>query len=386
MSEAMIVRKGGGSGGSINLQEKTVSPSTIRQEVTPSEGYGGLSKVNVEAIPNQKAAETYTPGLTSQTISAGQWLSGDQTIAAISPTKAAQVYTPTLEVQTIPAGRWLTGDQIIAAISPTKAAETYTPGTQNQVISAGRWLSGDQTILGDANLVAANIKRGVSIFGIAGSYDGGLSTSDAILKVITSTGCSVTVTHGTDVFTQQDADGFVRPNDAAVTEHFFAIPTAAFGTYNVKSTHPTYGDNEKQNAVTINAAGKVYEVLCGGKNIILDGTFGLQSGFNIMYDNVFSYNELTKEITVLQSLTTPTRLFANEVPVLAYSSLLATASVRVNTDSWEIRLVDIADNVISRPWKTGSGTATDEISGALYQTAYLYAYARPTVIKEIVLT
>lgn len=86
-----------------NLQAKTVSPSTIRQVVTPGAGYDGLSQVTINAI------------------------------------------------------------------TPVKASQTYTPTTSNQVISSGQWLSGNQTILGDANLLAGNIKSGVSIFGVTGT-------------------------------------------------------------------------------------------------------------------------------------------------------------------------------------------------------------------------
>lgn len=65
----------------------------------------------------------------------------------------------------------------------TQAAKTYTPGTSDQTIASGKYLTGVQTIEGDSNLVASNIKSGVSIFGVAGSYAGasteGLDTSDA---------------------------------------------------------------------------------------------------------------------------------------------------------------------------------------------------------------
>ena len=50
-----------------------------------------------------------------------------------------------------------------------KGAATYTPGTSNQVISANQYLTGAQTILGDADLVAANIVSGKNIFGVAGN-------------------------------------------------------------------------------------------------------------------------------------------------------------------------------------------------------------------------
>ena len=55
----------------------------------------------------------------------------------------------------------------------TQAAQTITPGTSNKTIASGRYLTGTQTIKGDANLVAGNIKSGVSIFGVAGTYADG---------------------------------------------------------------------------------------------------------------------------------------------------------------------------------------------------------------------
>ena len=50
-----------------------------------------------------------------------------------------------------------------------KSAATYTPGTSNQTIGANQYLSGAQTIKGDSNLVAGNIRSGVSIFGVTGT-------------------------------------------------------------------------------------------------------------------------------------------------------------------------------------------------------------------------
>jgi outer membrane protein assembly factor BamB len=56
----------------------------------------------------------------------------------------------------------------------TKAASTITPGASAQTISGGIYLTGTQTIAGDADLVAGNIKSGVNIFGVSGTF-----TSDA---------------------------------------------------------------------------------------------------------------------------------------------------------------------------------------------------------------
>ena len=68
---------------------------------------------------------------------------------------------------------YVKGNTITGSI-PSKGATTYTPGTVNQTIASGQYLSGAQTIKGDANLVASNIAKGKSIFGISGTY-----TSDA---------------------------------------------------------------------------------------------------------------------------------------------------------------------------------------------------------------
>lgn len=58
---------------------------------------------------------------------------------------------------------------------PTQAAKTVTPGTSNQTaVAAGMYTTGAVTVAGDADLVAGNIKSGVNIFGVAGTF-----TSDA---------------------------------------------------------------------------------------------------------------------------------------------------------------------------------------------------------------
>lgn len=68
----------------------------------------------------------------------------------------------------------------------TQAAQTITPGTSDKTIASGRYLTGTQTIKGDANLVAGNIKSGVSIFGVVGTHEGGGgsggSTIDEIMQ------------------------------------------------------------------------------------------------------------------------------------------------------------------------------------------------------------
>ena len=73
----------------------------------------------------------------------------------------------------------------------SQAAQTFTPGTEDQTIASGVYLSGAQTIKGDTNLLAENIKEGVELFGITGTYTGGDTVNPYKGKTIVGFGDSV---------------------------------------------------------------------------------------------------------------------------------------------------------------------------------------------------
>lgn len=72
----------------------------------------------------------------------------------------------------------------LTASVTTKGAATITPGTSNQTIASGTYLTGTQTIAGDADLVAANIVYGKSIFGVNGSAQIPVISQDSTTKVL----------------------------------------------------------------------------------------------------------------------------------------------------------------------------------------------------------
>lgn len=98
----------------------------------------------------------------------------------------SKTVTPSTSQQTITPDSGYDGlSQVtVEAISPVKAAQTYTPGTSNQTIASGRWLTGAQTIKGDADLVAGNIKKGVNIFNVTGTYE--MPSNDNALVIVSA--------------------------------------------------------------------------------------------------------------------------------------------------------------------------------------------------------
>lgn len=59
----------------------------------------------------------------------------------------------------------------VAGSITQQGQKVITPNTGNQQVGPGVYLSGPVVITGDPNLVAANILKGKSIFGVAGALD-----------------------------------------------------------------------------------------------------------------------------------------------------------------------------------------------------------------------
>lgn len=101
----------------------------------------------------------------------------------ITLTKEVSV-TPVVSAGYVTSGTATSSNVKLTASVTTKAATTYTPSTSNQTIASGTYLTGAQTISGDANLVASNIKSGVSIFGVDGSLTSATISQDTMTKVL----------------------------------------------------------------------------------------------------------------------------------------------------------------------------------------------------------
>lgn len=102
----------------------------------------------------------------------------------------------------------------------TQGAQTITPTTTDQTIAAGKYLTGAQTIKGDANLVAGNIKDGVTIFGVEGTYEG-------------ASGSVLTPTAG-DYPVIGNSELAASPNASTLTATSITITIPVSGTYRFK--------------------------------------------------------------------------------------------------------------------------------------------------------
>ena len=164
------------------LQSNNTDLQNIIHALQPS---GGEQATPVISVDNSNGLITATAGAKSTT-----YQLAFQPAKTITPSATSQV--------AVSSGYYTGGDIIVGAIpstyvkpSYTKAAATYTPTTTNQTISAGTYLTGTQTIKGDANLVAGNIKSGVSIFGVNGTLQegssGGGESTDALGSIIART-------------------------------------------------------------------------------------------------------------------------------------------------------------------------------------------------------
>lgn len=139
-------------------------------------------------VPSGYYATSASKAVASGSASAPSTISGSTASVStgtntLTLTKTVSV-TPVVSEGYVSSGTATNSSVSLTASVTTKGAATYTPGTSAQTIASGTYLTGTQTISGDANLVASNIKSGVSIFGVAGSLTSATVSQDAQTKVL----------------------------------------------------------------------------------------------------------------------------------------------------------------------------------------------------------
>lgn len=194
---------GGGGGGTLETITKTYTPTTSQQteQITPSSGYDGIAEVDVtvDAMPTgTEGTPTATKGTVSNhsvnvtpsvtnvagyiaggtktgtavTVSASELDSGTKSITANGNNQDVVGYAA---VDVAVPNSYSAADEGKVVDNGALVAQTahadVTPTTSDQTIDTT--LNNSLKVKGDADLVAANIKKDVEIFGVTGSYEGG---------------------------------------------------------------------------------------------------------------------------------------------------------------------------------------------------------------------
>ena len=137
---------------------------------TIPQGYhNGSGKVTANSLASQTSANA-----TAAQILFGYtaWVNGSKITGTMANRGAVSYKLPANGSYTIASG-YHNGSGKVTQSLTTQRGKTVTPTTSNQTACAsGRWVTGNIICAGSSNLTAGNIKKGVTIFGVKGTWQG----------------------------------------------------------------------------------------------------------------------------------------------------------------------------------------------------------------------
>ena len=124
----------------------------------------------------------------------------DEKIDGTMPNRGAINYSLPVQGSYIIPDGWHSGSGKVTQSLSTQAGATITPGKSNKLLcGSNKWTTGDIWVQGDTDLVAGNIKNGVNLFGVNGTYKGCVTTDANIGAYQILTGYSAYGSAGTKI-------------------------------------------------------------------------------------------------------------------------------------------------------------------------------------------
>lgn len=366
----VVPKTGGGSAAFLDTSDADATAADVRS----GKKFYGSSGSDTGSMPDGSAT---TPATTINAIPLITVSNGG--LITTNVIKSQNV-TPTVSAGYIVSG---TAGTISVSGSNTKqletqAGQTITPGTSDIVISAQKFLTGAQTIKGDANLVAANIAKDVTIFGVTGTLSGGgFSNTDALLHINAPTGSTVTLSKGgvtVKVLTSSDA----FPNvDGVTSDYYYSVTSANYGTWTISIS--LNGDTVSD-TVSVSET-RQYDVIIDYKHYIFRSGVGQVLPFTSSVDGTnVTVTIGTEYINIVKTSDSYSRCLVrttNKVDISDYSTL-SIRFILTNRYSYgpEFGIATNAGSPGTKPsYVVSTGTITDTSSGVRTTTLNISSYS-----------
>lgn len=164
---------------SITLSKTAVAPS---EEITLL--YGSYKNTNISTSTLEE--ETVSTAASSDILkSYNGWTNGIYIDGNIVNNDVISQSLSANGSYTIPQG-WHNNGKVTQTLS-TQAAVGITAKSSNQTVcAANKWTTGDLWVWGNSNLVKANIKNGVNIFGVVGNFTGWVDNNLSLLGILSN--------------------------------------------------------------------------------------------------------------------------------------------------------------------------------------------------------